>query len=131
MTRGETTAGETTAAETTSIAERGSGTVMSLGLALVVVMSCAAGVLVAQGFVAATRAAMVADLASLLAADAERGIRPGLPCAVAEAVAHLNEAAVVSCEIESPGERVRVVVRVQMPTGWGAAEGRSRAGRPP
>jgi secretion/DNA translocation related TadE-like protein len=122
---------ETTAGEKTTTGERGSGTLMSLGLALVVVLSCVAGVLVAQGFATATRAAMVADLASLLAADVERGIRPGRPCATAEAVALLNEAAIISCEIESPGERVRVVVRVQMPTGWGAAEGRSRAGRPP
>jgi secretion/DNA translocation related TadE-like protein len=112
-------------------AERGSGTVISLGLTLVVVLACVSGVLIAQGFVTAARAATAADLAALLAADAERGIRPGQACSTAEAVARLNAAAAVGCEIESPGQRVRVTVRVQLPAGWGWAEGRARAGRPP
>jgi secretion/DNA translocation related TadE-like protein len=102
-----------------------------LGLALVVVLSCAAGVLVIQGLVAAAKAARAADLAALVAADAERGLRPGQPCGMAEVVARLNEAVVVGCEIESPGERVRVNLRVPTPSGWGSAEGRARAGKPP
>ncbi|WP_138414557.1 Rv3654c family TadE-like protein [Sinomonas gamaensis] len=111
--------------------ERGAGTILALALALVVVLSSAAGVLVVEGLVATTKAARAADLAALMAADVERGLRPGQACAAAETVARLNEAALVGCEIESPGERVRVSTRVPMSSGWGSAERRARAGRPP
>lgn len=111
--------------------DRGAGTVLALALALVVVLSCVAGALVVEGFAAAAKAARAADLAALMAADVERGLRPGQACAAAETVARLNGAALVSCEIESPGERVRVSAGVPMSSGWGSAERRARAGRPP
>jgi secretion/DNA translocation related TadE-like protein len=111
--------------------ERGAGTVLALALALVVVLSCAAGVLVVEGLAAAAKAARAADLAALVAADVERGLRPGQACSAAGTVAQLNEATLVSCEIENPGERVRVTTRVPMSSGWGSAERRARAGRPP
>lgn len=111
-------------------AERGAGTVLSLGLALVVVLGVAACMLVALGFAAAARASLAADLAALMAADAERGLRPGKACVVAEEVARLNAAELAACEVESPAEIVRIVVRVAAPPPLGAAEGRARAGPP-
>ncbi|WP_422934170.1 Rv3654c family TadE-like protein [Sinomonas sp. P47F7] len=111
-------------------AERGAGTVLSLGLALVVILGVVACVLVAQGFAAAARASLTADLAALMAADTERGLRPGQACGVAEEVARLNNAELAACEVEHPAETVRVVVRVAAPAPLGAAEGRARAGPP-
>ncbi|MDQ4503788.1 flp pilus-assembly TadE/G-like family protein [Sinomonas sp. ASV322] len=110
--------------------ERGAGTVLALGLALVVVFACGAGVLVSQGLATAARSARAADLAALAAADAERGLVPGAACAKAESVARLNGAELVSCNVESPGRIVRIVVTIPAPAGLGAAEGRARAGNP-
>ncbi|MEA5453795.1 Rv3654c family TadE-like protein [Sinomonas sp. JGH33] len=111
--------------------ERGAGTILALGLVLVVLVVCGAAVLVSQGLAAAARSARVADLAALAAADAERGLVPGGTCPRAIAVARLNGAALVSCEVESPGRIVRVIVTIPAPAGLGVAEGRARAGSPP
>lgn len=113
------------------VAERGAGTILALGLGLLLVAACGAVGLLSQALGASSRAASAADLAALAAADVERGLRPGDSCAEASKVAGLNDASVVSCEIEVPGSTVRVVVEVEGGPLWGPVPGRARAGPPP
>lgn len=80
--------------------ERGSGTVVTLGLglglvALLLVVLPVHAVLVARHAVAAA-----ADAAALAAADAASGFVPGHPCAVAARVAEANGASVRGCDID-------------------------------
>ncbi|WP_197061823.1 Rv3654c family TadE-like protein [Sinomonas humi] len=112
-------------------ADRGAGTILALALALVAILGCSAAVLLSQTVIAAERAGRAADLAALAAADAERGLAPGETCAVAQEVARLNAARVVSCDVELPGAVVRVVVRGEEVMATGHVEGRARAGQPP
>lgn len=110
--------------------ESGSGTVISLGLCLLLIMACAAVLLIGQALAASARAAAAADLAALAAADAERGLRSGTACDAGRAVAELNGASLVGCEVELPGSTVRVIVEVATGAPWGPASGRARAGPP-
>ncbi|MFN3924034.1 MAG: Rv3654c family TadE-like protein [Pseudarthrobacter sp.] len=110
--------------------ERGSGTVLAAGLALVVMTAMALMLLLAQSAVLASRAASAADLAALAAADALRGLASGEPCIVAAEVAARHGAAVVSCT-EGTGQTVEVRTELVERTVFGAAHGRSRAGPPP
>ena len=66
-----------------NVRERGSGTILAAGLALVVMAAMAVVLLLAQSAVLASRAAAAADLAALAGADALRGVTQGEPCAVA------------------------------------------------
>lgn len=110
--------------------ERGSGTVLAAGLALVVMMAMALMLLLAQSAVMASRAAAAADLAALAAADALRGLTSGDPCNVAAEVADRHDAAVVSCA-EGAGQTVTVRTELIARTLLGAATGQARAGPPP
>ncbi|MCU1531807.1 MAG: hypothetical protein JWO49_1378 [Arthrobacter sp.] len=110
--------------------ERGSGTVLALGLGLVVLMAAVLVVLLAQSAVMASRAAAAADLAALAAADAARGIAAGEPCAVAREVANRNNAKVLSCT-EGFGETVQVSTELSQAAMLGPATGLARAGPPP
>jgi secretion/DNA translocation related TadE-like protein len=110
--------------------ERGSGTVLALGLGLVVIMAAALLLLLAQSAAAASRAAAAADLAALAAADAARGITSGEPCAVARQVALQNNATVLAC-FEAPDATVQVRTRLSAGPFLGAATGLARAGPPP
>ena len=110
--------------------ERGSGTVLAAGLALVVMTAMALMLLLAQSAVLASRAASAADLAALAAADALRGLAAGKPCTVAAEVAIRHGAVVVGCT-EGAGKTVEVRTELVERTVFGAAHGRSRAGPPP
>jgi secretion/DNA translocation related TadE-like protein len=110
--------------------ERGSGTVLAAGLALVVIMAMALMLLFAQSAVMASRAAAAADLAALAAADALRGITSGDPCTVAAEVAARHAAALISCT-EGSGQTVMVRTELNARTLVGAATGQARAGPPP
>lgn len=110
--------------------ERGSGTVLAAGLALVVIMAMALMLLFAQSAVMASRAAAAADLAALAAADALRGITSGDPCTVAAQVAARHAAALVNCT-EEAGQTVMVRTELNARTLVGAATGQARAGPPP
>jgi secretion/DNA translocation related TadE-like protein len=110
--------------------ERGSGTVLAAGLALVVMMAMVLMLMLAQSAVMASRAAAAADLAALAAADALRGLTSGEPCAVAADVAGRHAAAVVSCT-EGAGQTVEVRTELLARAVMGAASGRARAGPPP
>lgn len=110
--------------------ERGSGTVLAAGLALVVMMAMALLLLLAQAAVMASRAAAAADLAALAGADALRGITDGEPCAVAAEVAARHAASVLSCS-EGEGHTLEVHTELTERTILGAATGHARAGPPP
>jgi secretion/DNA translocation related TadE-like protein len=110
--------------------ERGSGTVLAAGLALVVVTAMAVMLLLAQSAVLASRAATAADLAALAAADALRGITTGEPCSVAADVAARHAATVLSCS-EGAGLTVEVRTELVDRSLLGAATGHARAGPPP
>ncbi|MET4592652.1 Rv3654c family TadE-like protein [Arthrobacter sp. 754] len=110
--------------------DRGSGTVLAAGLALVVIMAMVLMLLLAQSAVMASRAAAAADLAALAAADALRGLTSGEPCAVAAAVAARHDAALVSCS-EGAGQTMEVRTELTARTLLGTASGQARAGPPP
>lgn len=110
--------------------ERGSGTVLAAGLALVVMIAMALLLLLAQSAVMASRAASAADLAALAGADALRGIRDGEPCTVAAEVAARHAAVIVSCS-EGEGHILEVRTELTERTVLGAATGHARAGPPP
>jgi secretion/DNA translocation related TadE-like protein len=110
--------------------ERGSGTVLAAGLALVVMMAMALMLLLAQSAVLASRAASAADLAALAAADALRGITDGEPCTVASEVAARHGATVVDCS-EGASQTIEVRTELVERSVFGPASGRARAGPPP
>lgn len=110
--------------------ERGSGTVLAAGLALVVILAMSLVLLLAQSAVMASRAAAAADLAALAAADALRGLTVGEPCAVAADVAGQHAARVVSCSAGA-GQTIEVSTELVAGTVLGPATGRARAGPPP
>jgi secretion/DNA translocation related TadE-like protein len=110
--------------------ERGAGTVLGLGLGLLVVLAAVLLAMLAQSAAMASRAAAAADLAALAGADAARGIAPGEPCAVAVDVARRNGARVLSCA-EGTGTTVQVRTELEFRTPMGAATGLARAGPPP
>ncbi|WP_285246979.1 Rv3654c family TadE-like protein [Pseudarthrobacter sp. efr-133-R2A-89] len=110
--------------------DRGSGTLMAAGLALVVMTAMAVMLLLAQSAVLASRAAAAADLAALAAADALRGITTGEPCMVASEVSARHAATVISC-VEGAGQTVDVRTELNERSLLGAATGHARAGPPP
>ncbi|SEB68262.1 Rv3654c family TadE-like protein [Arthrobacter woluwensis] len=112
--------------------ERGSGTVLSLGLGLVLVTAVLLVVLLGQAATLASRAAAAADLSALAAADAARGLRNGDPCTVAAEIAARDGARLDSCELQGPsGDIAEVRASVGGAFGLGRGEGRARAGPPP
>ena len=119
-------------AEAFSEAERGSSSLASLGLALVLLRVTLAGLL---GLVTASqRAAKAADLAALVAADTARGLRAGQPCDQAKELAQANGAQLLACQAHPQlvgVMDVRTSVPVAGPLAWlGPAEGLARAGPP-
>ncbi|MEZ2370185.1 Rv3654c family TadE-like protein [Arthrobacter sp. RCC_34] len=112
--------------------ERGSGTVLSLGLGLVLVTAVLLVVLLGQAATLASRAAAAADLSALAAADAARGLRNGDPCTVAAEIAARDGARLDSCELQGPsGDIAEVRTSVSGAFGLDGGEGRARAGPPP
>jgi secretion/DNA translocation related TadE-like protein len=110
--------------------ERGSGTVLAAGLALVVIMAMTLMLLLAQSAVVAGRAAAAADLGALAGADALRGLTSGDPCVVAAEVAAQHDAVLTSCE-EGEGQTVEVRTILNTRSVLGVARGHARAGPPP
>lgn len=95
--------------------ERGSGTVLVLGV-IGVLLALAVGVAaLIRAQAAAGRARLAADLAALGGATALNSITaPADPCAVAGGVARANGAALSSCAVTGEDVVVEAVVRVQV-----------------
>lgn len=109
--------------------ERGSGTILSLGLVAVLGVLLVGLLLLAQAGVMASRAATAADLSALAAADAARGLTSGEPCSVASSVAAEHGARLTGCK-STGGEIVEVTTELLQPFLFGPATGRARAGPP-
>lgn len=107
-------------------ADRGAASVVALGLVGATAALTALTVPLLGAFVGSQRAANSADAAALAAADASSGVVPGVPCALASAVAERNGAELTSCELDGPVSTVSVRVGV-----FGFAVGaEARAGPP-
>lgn len=105
--------------------ERGSGTVLSLGLAAATL--ALGGVLVATVHLVsvAQQVQQVANLAALAASDTAIGVTPGLPCRTARTIVTLHGFALTSCELE--GSRARVSVADSL---WGVNVSRGAEAAP-
>lgn len=107
--------------------ERGSGTVLVIGVVVAVLVLTTGGLLIGGAVVASHRARLAADLAALAGAALLRdSALPDRACAGAGRVAALNDAHLVSCS--AAGLEVELTVTVRAP-GWSEqARARSRAG---
>ncbi|GAA1450260.1 secretion/DNA translocation related TadE-like protein [Nesterenkonia lacusekhoensis] len=122
--------------------ERGSGTVLVLGMIAVLVLLLGLVHLLSASATAAAQAARAADLAALAGADAARGLTSEDPCSVAEEVATANGAQLSSCTVggdfgtEITVETTRDLLEVSplnpswLPLPQMPANGVSRAGPP-
>ena len=93
--------------------EAGSGTILALGIAMVLLGAGAVGVLWAGISVGIHRAASAADLVGLSAAQALQSGND--PCEAAQRIATNHRVELQRCEVE--GETVSVVVGVQLRLG--------------
>ncbi|GAA5167131.1 Rv3654c family TadE-like protein [Ornithinimicrobium tianjinense] len=117
-------------------AERGSGTVLAVGLVGVLLTLLVAGLLIADVAIAGQRARTAADLAALAAAGrALEGASEGEVCAAASAVAARNGAPLTSCSLDVAGRvgsrglpSVRVTAARDTAAGGWTVEARARAG---
>ncbi|MDR0945414.1 MAG: hypothetical protein LBM66_04545 [Bifidobacteriaceae bacterium] len=97
--------------------ERGSGTVLMVGLVAALMVVALATALLAAALAAAGRARAAADLGALAGAQALiDGLGPAAACAAAAGVAAENGATLTDC---SPGREGRLAVRVQAPAPLG------------
>ncbi|WP_285113980.1 Rv3654c family TadE-like protein [Leifsonia sp. fls2-241-R2A-40a] len=78
--------------------DRGSGSILALGILAAVTTVAAGGIVVVGAGAAHSRAAAAADLAALAAADVASGRDAGVPCETASAIAETNHAALSACE---------------------------------
>jgi secretion/DNA translocation related TadE-like protein len=86
--------------------ERGSATVLALGIVAALVCLTTGAIAIAGASVAKQRAAGAADLAALAAADVASGAIPGTPCGEAERVVRANGASLGFCEVDGAIARV-------------------------
>ena len=113
-------------------AERGAGTLLMAGLALLALVLIASVALLLQAASAASQAATAADLSALAAADAVRGLTAGSPCDVAQEVAERHRAHIRECLIGETGPGTALIrVVVPVPGIIPDAQGAARAGPPP
>lgn len=106
--------------------DRGSGSVLALGIVCAVLCVAAGGAAVDGAAAAHSRAAAAADLAALAAADVASGRAPGVPCETAGIVARANGADLTRCD------QAGVIVEVTASTPYlgMAASVSARAGPP-
>lgn len=107
--------------------ERGSASVLAIGVASVCIVCVAAAGVVGHASVARVRVAAAADAAALAGADTLAGFVAGDACSVATRAAELNGARLASCAVS--GADVSVVVGTTV-LGVAVSVG-ARAGPPP
>lgn len=105
----------------------GSATVLMAGVIGAVVFVSTAIVGVSTVLVERHRLNQAADAASLAAADTAAGLRAGLPCEQAEALAAVNSSTVEACAVEG----MTVTVRVRSSVGPIPVHATATAGQPP
>lgn len=111
---------------TTIATDEGASTAMMLTVFAALMLLIAAALTLIQVHVAASRAAVAADLAALSAADAARGLMVGEPCALAESTIRAHGASMTTCQLEDQGV-VHIEVRLGVPIGLDVTAA-SRAG---
>lgn len=104
----------------------GASTAMMLTVFAALMLLLAAALTLIQVHVAASRAAVAADLAALSAADAARGLMVGEPCALAAQTVDTHGAVMIDCDIAAPGV-AHIQVQLAVPIGF-TATAESRAG---
>lgn len=104
----------------------GAATAMMLTVLAALMLLLAAALTLLQVHVAASRAAVAADLAALSAADVARGLMIGEPCDLAAQTITAHGAVMTSCDISPPGV-AHVQVRLTSPIGL-ETTAESRAG---
>jgi secretion/DNA translocation related TadE-like protein len=108
--------------------DRGSATLLSLGIAAVLLGGCAVGVLWAAVSVGHHRADAAADLAALSAAQAQQS-NPGDACTAAGRIADAQRVSLKYCHAEGDTVAVVVVVRLDLGVlGTPVVTGEARAG---
>lgn len=111
--------------------EEGAGTIVAVGLAIVLLLLLTALMWLGEAANAAAKAATAADLAALAGADAARGLTVGDPCQVAADLVIRQGAVLVSCMVVGVyADTVQLEVSVQTGLPW-PAYNKSRAGPPP
>lgn len=107
--------------------ERGSGSVLAVGVGGAVIVTTLSTILALGALVAHQRVMNAADAAALAGADAASGAIAGEPCALAGRAAEANGAVVLACSSDG------AVVSVTAGTSWAGIplSARSRAGPPP
>jgi len=111
--------------------ERGSATVVMLGVIAAVLMLTISGLFLASAVLASHRARAAADLAALASAGVlMRGEPPAAACHSAAQVAAANHGRVQGCIAVGTEVRLTIAVRAGM-KGLGVATARSRAGPAP
>jgi secretion/DNA translocation related TadE-like protein len=108
--------------------DRGSATLLSLGIAAVLLGACVVGVLWAAVSVGHHRADAAADLAALSAAQAQQS-NPGHACATAGRIIDAQGVSLKYCQVEGDMVAVAVSVRVHLGVlGTPTVNGEARAG---
>ncbi|MFF1877328.1 Rv3654c family TadE-like protein [Leifsonia sp. NPDC058230] len=118
--------GASAAGVTSRDGERGSATVLALGIVAALVCLSGGAIAAAGAAVAKQRVAGTADLAALAAADVASGALPGSPCSEAERVVRANGARLGACEVDGA---VATVTASLSYLGFGVEVG-ARAGPP-
>jgi hypothetical protein len=80
--------------------DRGSGSVLGLAVLGAVVGATLVTIPLMNAFAARQAVSGAADAAALAAADTRAGVVSGYPCEIAEAIAQLNKARLVLCELD-------------------------------
>ncbi len=96
--------------KTWALGERGSGTILALGLIAMLTLLFALLQLPLAEVVSKARAQVIADQSALAAADALRGLAAGIPCEVAALVVAQSQAKLATCRVV--GISVYVSVRI-------------------
>lgn len=106
--------------------DEGASTAMMLTVFAALMLLLAAALSLVQVHVAASRAAVAADLAALSAADAARGLMVGEPCALAAQTVETHGAVMTECDVAAPGVAY-IRVQLAVPIGF-TTTAESRAG---
>jgi secretion/DNA translocation related TadE-like protein len=80
--------------------ERGSGTLLAIGIIGCTVAALAAGVPLMVGLGIRQSVASAADAAALAGADVAAGLSPGSPCSIAADVAASNNSVLTACRVD-------------------------------
>ena len=107
--------------------ERGSGSVLAVGLIAAITVLTAVLVPLYSALAERSAVGVAADAAALAAADVAVGLAPGVPCEVAARVAAANGASVVACAVDG----LVVTVRVGRSAVGVAVTATATAGPPP